>query len=137
MSDFPTPETWLAHRISYGETDTMGVVYYAEYLHFFERARSEFIRERGMSYKEVEEKDIQLPVREANCRYRRPARFDGLIKIRAGITEWSRASLTFVYEIWNEDKTTLLCTGSTQHACVSSKGRPVAVPEWLKNLFTA
>lgn len=136
MDTFPTPETWLSHRVSYGETDTMGVVYYAEYLHFFERARNEFIRERGMSYKEVEEKNVMLPVREASCRYRSPARYDDFIQIRAGITEWSRASLTFVYEIWNEDKSTLLCTGSTQHACVNTQGRPVAVPTWLKELLT-
>lgn len=137
MTDFPAPETWLAHRVSYGETDTMGVVYYAEYLHFFERARSEFIRARGMSYAQVEEKDIMLPVREAACRYRRPARFDDLVRIRTGISQWGRASLTFVYEIWNEDKTVLLCTGSTQHACVNRTGRPVSVPEWLRALFTA
>ena len=49
MHDFPTPDVWLAHRVSYGETDTMGYLYYAEYLHLFERSRSEYIREMGMS----------------------------------------------------------------------------------------
>lgn len=136
MSDFPTPETWLAHRISYGETDTMGVLYYAEYLHLFERGRSEFIRARGMSYATVEERGIMLPVREAQCRYRSSARFDDLVQIRIGITEWGRASLTFTYEIRNETKDKLLATGMTQHACVNPTGRPVAVPDWLKDLFT-
>ena len=51
---FPTPDIWMPHRVSYGETDTMGVLYYAEYLHLFERARSEYIRRCGMSYAEVE-----------------------------------------------------------------------------------
>lgn len=73
MHDFPTPETWFPHRVSYGETDCMGVLYYAEYLHIFERARSAFIRERGMSYADVEKRGIILPVREAQCRYRSPA----------------------------------------------------------------
>lgn len=131
--DFPSPAIWFTHRISYGETDTMGVLYYAEYLHIFERARSEFIRACGMSYRDVEEKDIILPVREAQCRYRAPARYDDLVQVHTAISEWGRASMRFVYEMWNEDKTRLLATGSTQHALVNRQGRPVAVPDWLNN----
>lgn len=126
MHDFATPETWLAHRVSYGETDAMKVVYYAEYFHYFERARNEYIRERGMSYAEVEQAGLFLPVREAQCRYRRPAHYDELIWIRTGISEWGRASLRFLYEIWDEDKTHLLVTGMTQQACVNAQGKPVA-----------
>ena len=133
--DFPSPAIWFTHRISYGETDTMGVLYYAEYLHIFERARSEFIRACGMSYRDVEEKDIILPVREAQCRYRSPARYDDLVQVHTAISEWGRASMRFVYEMWNEDKTRLLATGSTQHALVNRQGRPVAVPDWLRDLL--
>lgn len=111
----------------------MGVLYYAEYLHLFERSRSEFIRKRDMSYAEVERRGIFLPVREAQCRYRASARYDDLVWIRTGIAEWGRASLRFVYEIWNEDKATLLATGMTQHAVVTTQGRPTAVPEWLRS----
>ncbi|GFM36644.1 acyl-CoA thioesterase [Desulfovibrio psychrotolerans] len=136
MSTFPTPQTWLAHRVSYGETDTMGVLYYAEYLHLFERGRSEFIRERGMSYATVEERGIMLPVREAQCRYRAPARYDDLVQIRVGIAEWGRASITFVYEIMDAQREKMLASGMTQHACVNPSGRPVAVPDWLRALFT-
>lgn len=135
MDTFPTPETWLTHRVSYGETDAMSVMYYAEYLHLFERSRSEYIREHGMSYNEVEKRGIYLPVREAKCRYKRPARFDNLLHIRVGISKWGRASITFEYEIYNESKDTVLATGSTEHACTNEKGRPVKVPEWLKDLF--
>lgn len=132
---FPTPECWHPHRVSYGETDTMGLAYYGEYMHFFERARSAFIRERGMSYAEVERKGVLLPVREACCRYRHPARYDDLIWIRAGIGEWSRVSITFVYEVWDEPKSQLLATGHTQHACVGPDFKLVRVPEWLKEMF--
>ena len=135
MADFPKPDIWAAHRVSYGETDAMGVLYYAEYLHIFERARSEFIRSRGMSYAEVERRGVILPVREANCRYRSPARYDDLIWVQTAITEWGRASVVFSYEIRNEDKSGILTTGFTQHAVVSPSGKPVAVPEWLKRLF--
>ncbi len=133
---FPQPESWLPHRVSYGETDAMGVVYYAQYLHFFERSRSLFIRDRGMSYREVESRGIFLPVREAQCRYRSPARFDDLIWVRVGIREWGRASMVFVYEILAEDKTRLLATGMTEHACLNDENRPVGVPAWLKDLFS-
>ena len=131
---FPTPDIWMPHRVSYGETDTMGVLYYAEYLHLFERARSEYIRRCGMSYAEVEKRGLILPVREAQCRYRSSARYDDLVLVRAGIAEWGRASMRFVYEIWSEDKTTLLATGMTQHAVISKEGRPVPVPDWFRSL---
>ncbi|MEG1610342.1 MAG: thioesterase family protein [Bilophila sp.] len=135
MHDFPTPDVWLAHRVSYGETDTMGYVYYAEYLHLFERARGEFIREQGMSYAEVERRGILLPVREARCRYRRPARYDDLVQIHAGISEVGRASLTFVYNVTDAERKTLLAEGMTQHACTNREGRPVRAPEWFRALM--
>ncbi|MDE6735114.1 MAG: acyl-CoA thioesterase [Desulfovibrio sp.] len=137
MPDFPVPETWFPHRVSYGETDCMGVLYYAEYLHIFERARSAYIRERGMSYADVEKKGVILPVREAECRYRSPARYDELVLVRTGVSEWGRASLRFVYEMWNEDKTRLLATGMTQHALVDATGRPIRMPEWFRRLGDA
>ncbi len=132
--NFSTPDAWLAHRVSYGETDAMNVVYYAEYLHYFERARNAYLHERGMSYALVEARGIYLPVREASCRYRSPLRFDDLIYIRVGVVEWGRASILFEYEIWNADKIRLMATGKTQHACVNKDGRPVATPEWLSVL---
>ncbi len=134
---FPKPETWLSHRVSYGETDTMGVVYYAEYLHFFERSRNEFIRERGLTYRQCEERGLFLPVREASCRYRCSVRYDDLIWIRVGVSEWRRASMTFIYEVYDEQRSKVMATGFTQHACIDSSGKPVAVPEWLKELFCA
>ena len=110
----------------------MGYVYYAEYFHIFERARTEFIRSRGISYAYVEERGIFLPVREARCRYRMPARYDYLLRVRTGIAELGRASITFVYEVHHEDN--LLCTGMTQLACVNASGSPVPMPAWLRGL---
>lgn len=131
---FPEPSCRLAHRVSYGETDAMGVVYYANYLHLFERGRSELIRGLGFSYATVEERGIFLPVREANCRYLAPARYDDLIHIRTGLASQSRASLSFVYEITNEGGL-VLTRGSTQHAVVNAQGKPVRIPDWLSALF--
>jgi acyl-CoA thioester hydrolase len=135
VHDFPVPDIWLPHRVSYGETDTMGVLYYAEYLHLFERARNEYTRQYGMSYSVVEQRGIFLPVREAQCRYRAPARYDDLLHVRAGVSEWRRASFRFVYEIRDQDKTQLLAEGMTQHAVVDKEGKPVAVPPWFREVF--
>lgn len=135
MHEFPTPETWLAHRVSYGETDCMGVMYYAEYLHLFERGRSEFIRERGISYAEVEKKGVIIPVREVECHYRSPCRYDDLVWIRIGVSEIGRASFRFLYQIWNEDKTRLLAEGMTQHALVNDQGKPIRMPDWFRALL--
>lgn len=136
LPEFPASDSWYNHFVSYGETDTMGVLYYAEYLHIFERARSLYIRERGMSYAEVEQRGIILPVREAQCRYRTSVRFDDEIYVRTGIQQWKRVSMKFVYEVWNKDKTVLHATGMTEHAAVNRDGKPVRIPEWLKELFT-
>jgi acyl-CoA thioester hydrolase len=136
MTDaFPTPSCWLAHRVSYGETDAMGVVYYANYLHLFERGRSELIRNLGFSYSVVEERGIFLPVREATCRYLAPARYDDVIHIRTGLAGQSRASLNFVYEITDGERAQVLTRGTTQHAVVNAQGRPVRIPDWLSALF--
>ena len=135
IAPFPEPSCWLAHRVSYGETDAMGVVYYANYLHLFERGRGELIRGLGFSYATVEERGIFLPVREANCRYLAPARYDEIIHIHTGLASQSRASLSFVYEITNADQSAVLTRGSTQHAVVNATGKPVRVPEWLQALF--
>ncbi len=135
MKDFPNPHCWMNHRVSYGETDTMGVLYYAEYLHIFERARSEFIRNYGMSYAEVEKRGIYLPVRNAQCRYRTPARYDYLLHVRVGLSKWGRASVQFIYDIWHDDKSILIAEGMTEHAIVNEEGKPCAVPLWLRTLW--
>lgn len=137
MTEATGREIWFAHRVSYGETDTMGVLYYAEYLHIFERGRNEFIRDFNLSYKEVEKRGLFLPVREACCRYRRPARYDDLLQLRIGTRNWRHASFEFWYEMYDESRTTLMATGMTQHAMVGVDGRPVPVPDWFRETFAA
>jgi acyl-CoA thioester hydrolase len=113
----------------------MGVLYYAEYLHIFERGRNEYIRAFGISYKEVERRGLFLPVREAQCRYRHPARYDDLLMLRTGATHWRKASFSFHYEIYDESRALLMTEGFTQHACVDDAGRPVPIPPWFRELF--
>jgi acyl-CoA thioester hydrolase len=135
--DFPTPDTRLCLTVSYGETDRMGYAYYGHYPHWFEQARGRFIRERGMSYAEVERRGVWLPVRDMAVRYVRPARYDEDITVRAAVAAWGRASVTFVYQVFGPpEASVLLAAGETVHACTSTEGRPMAVPDWLRGLFS-
>jgi acyl-CoA thioester hydrolase len=113
----------------------MGVLYYAEYFHIFERGRNEYIRAFGISYKDVEKRGLFLPVREAGCRYRSPARYDDLLMLRTAATRWRKASFTFEYAIFDEGRERLLAEGFTQHACVDGVGRPTPAPAWFQDLF--
>ncbi|MGL4722688.1 MAG: acyl-CoA thioesterase [Desulfovibrionaceae bacterium] len=126
---------WFPHRVSYGETDTMGVVYYAEYLHFFERARNEYLRQIvNISYVEIEKMGYFLPVKEAYCEYKAPVQFDNLIYIYTVIDIVKNVSLQFSYKIYNENKTTLYTTGKTIHACINSNGKLKKLPKILHTI---
>ena len=136
--DFPRPDTWLTMHVSYGETDCAGVVYYGEYLHWFEKARGLLIRDHGMSYSEVEQRGVLLPVRRAEVRYVRPARYDEEVAVRCGISAWGRASMTFAYQVWGPpERSVLLATGETEHAAVGPNWKPLRIPDWLRSLFSA
>jgi acyl-CoA thioester hydrolase len=116
-------------RVIYGDTDQMGVVYYANYLRYFEFARSEYFRAKGGSYRELEKQGKHLPVVEVHCAYKAAARYDDVIVIRADVTELKRASFTFTYEIRRAADERLLCTGTTLHACIDRDGKPVRIPD--------
>jgi acyl-CoA thioester hydrolase len=88
-------------RVRYQETDCMKVVYYGNYLTYFEVGRVEFLRQQGLPMSEVDQK-VHLPVVEATVRYVRPARLDDLLDVRCWVSERRRASFRFGYEICNE-----------------------------------
>lgn len=118
------------HRVLYGDTDQMGVVYYANYLRFAELGRNEFIRARGMPYREIEQKfRIHLPVVEAQLKYAQPARYDDLLRIETEVTDVKRVSLKFVYRIVRAADEALLVSGHTVHACITFEGKPTRLPE--------
>jgi acyl-CoA thioester hydrolase len=122
-------------RVIYGDTDQMGVVYYANYFRYFELARGEYFRARGGSYRDVEAKGLMLPVVEASCSYRSPARYDDVLHVKADLSEMKRASMRFTYEVRREGQDAILVTGQTLHACVNKEGRPVALPEDVVKLL--
>jgi acyl-CoA thioester hydrolase len=121
-------------RVIYGDTDQMGVVYYANYFRYFEFARSEFFRAHGGSYRDLEQSGLLLPVVEADARYKRSARYDDQLVIRTTLSELRHASLVFTYELLREGDPAVLCTGRTLHACVGRDGKPQRLPEALTRL---
>jgi acyl-CoA thioester hydrolase len=117
-------------RVIYGDTDQMGVVYHANFFRYFEFSRMEFFRARGGSYQQMEQEGYMLPIAEASCQYKSPARYDDLLLIRPRVSELRRASILFTYEVVREDApSTLLATGRTLHACVGRDGKPRRFPE--------
>ena len=121
-------------RVRYQETDCMKVVYYGNYLTYFEVGRVEFLRRQGHPISEVDEQ-IHLPVVEATIRYARPARLDDLLEVRCWVSERKRASFRFAYEILNEAGERI-ATGSTLHACLDpATGAMIGLPLWLREVM--
>jgi acyl-CoA thioester hydrolase len=125
----------LTHiRVRYKDTDTMSVVYYGNYLTYFEVARVEYLRERGLPMSEVNRR-IHMPVVEACVQYVRPALLDDLLAVTSRVSERRRASFTFKYEIRNE-AAELVATGHTRHACWNpDTQKMIALPDWLKEIM--
>ena len=121
-------------RVRYKDTDTMSVVYYGNYLTYFEVARVEYLREKGLPMSEVD-KRIHMPVVEAFVKYVKPAKLDDLLEVSSRVSLRKRASFTFSYEIRNEVKE-LVATGFTRHACWDpATAKMIALPDWLKEIM--
>jgi len=117
-------------RVRYAETDKMGIVYYANYLIWFEIGRTEFCRTRGFSYRDMEEMDDAfLVVAESYCRYKAPAYYDDELLIRTHITELRKRSLRFGYEIVRVSDDQVIAEGETGHVITDGTGRVRSIPE--------
>src|SRR6188768_1764430 len=117
-------------RVIFGDTDQMGVVYYANYLRWFESARAALLRDRGLSGRHLVELGVAFPVAEAHCRYRRPAHYEDLLDVDITLPEMGRAQVRFEYRILRGEE--LLADGWTVHACIGGGGRIVRIPERLR-----
>ena len=121
-------------RVRYKDTDTMSVVYYGNYLTYFEVGRVEYLREKNLPMSLVNER-IHMPVVEAFVEYVKPARLDDLLEVVSRVSERRRASFTFAYEIRN-DARELVATGYTRHACWNpATSKMVPLPDWLKEIM--
>jgi acyl-CoA thioester hydrolase len=120
----------IQYRVPYADTDQMGVVYYANYLVYFERLRNELLRESDASYKNIESEGVMLPVIEAVCKYKKSAAYDDLIDISGWVEEIKGPKITICCEVRKNGE--LLAEGYTIHACVNTlTRRPVRPPKSL------
>lgn len=113
----------------------MGVVYYGNYLTWFEVGRTDLLRQLGSSYRELERERIHLPVVEARCRYHHPARYDDVIEIRTTASRPSRAQVRFDYELSRLSDNVTLASGSTVHVATNADGKACRLPAKLMELL--
>ena len=111
----------MSYRVPYADTDQMGVVYYANYLEYFERSRTEMLRDAGLSYRDMEKLGYFLPVAEAYCKYTGSARYDDLLTFRSCVEEISRVKLKIRSEVLRDGK--VLVTGFVTLGCVDADFR--------------
>ncbi|OOH91036.1 tol-pal system-associated acyl-CoA thioesterase [Pasteurellaceae bacterium 15-036681] len=128
--DFPV-------RVYYEDTDAGGIVYHARYLHFFERARTEYLRKFNFSQQSLlEERELAFPVRKIEIDYKIPARLDDLLNVETVIRELKGAKIIFEQRLWRDAE----CLSEAIVTCVSvnmAKMKPVAVPDDIKQAFGA
>ncbi len=135
--EFLNPEpTRCSFRVRYAETDQMAVVYYANYLVWFEVGRTDFCRQRGFAYRDMEKEDgLCIIVAEARCRYHAPARYDDEIEVFTKLSALRRRVITFDYEIRRGSDSELLAEGQTIHVITDLSGRPRALPDKYRKLL--
>ena len=122
-------------KVRYAETDQMGVAYYANYFVWFEVGRSQYCNDCGFSYRDMErETGLFLIVAEASCRYKASARYEDELIIRTRVTESTRRTLRFSYEIERTDGAAV-ATGETLHVLINAAGRPSSFPEKYLSLL--
>jgi len=127
----PKPVHQTTYRVLYGDTDAAGVVYYANYLRYFEKGRTEYMRDLEMTYKEIEDLGMLLPVIECYSRYKAPASYDDLLTIETSLAELKNVSCRFNYRIYKNDSDnspTLLAKGYTVNASVNRDGKLTRLP---------
>ena len=118
-------------RVRYAETDQMGVVYHGNYAQYFEMGRVEWLRNLGISYKWMEENGVMLPVVSLQMNYKKPARYDDLLRVKTILKSQTSVKIEFDYEIYNEQND-LLTTGYSMLVFVDMKtGRPIVPPSYV------
>jgi acyl-CoA thioester hydrolase len=117
-------------RVRYAETDRMGLLHHANYLVYFEQARTELLRAQGVTYKDLEDQGFLLVLTKAAVRYKSPARYDDQLTIRTTVTRTTAVRIEHKYEVFRDNL--LLAEGETTLASVDRTGQIQALPGWLQ-----
>ena len=121
----------IAIRVRYAETDRMGLLHHANYLVYFEQGRTELLRTKGLSYKDLEDQGYLLVLTKIEVKYRWPARYDDLLNLKTTVTRTTTVRIDHRYELFCEGR--LLAEGSSTLACIDREGRPQALPDFLRD----
>ena len=121
-------------KIYYEDTDAGGVVYYANYLRFMERGRTELLSDKGIDIAEYHSKGYFFPVIHVDIHYRKPAKLGETIEVATEVVETTNATLTFRQEIFRGDA--VLVVATIKLACINSQGKPQRIPSGLASLFS-
>ena len=124
------------YRVRYGDTDKMGISYYANVFVWFEAARTEYFRALGLPYTECEKKGYYLPVVETSAKYFLPSTYDDLLIVRTSVSEIRNSSMRFEYQILNKATQKILVTGFSLHVFVDTSLRPVKIPDEVRKIVT-
>ena len=125
------------YRVRYGDTDKMGISYYANYFVWFEAARTEYFRALGYPYTECEAQGGFLPVIETTAKYHAPSTYDDLVLVRTSVSDIYKSSLKFEYQVFDKKTHKLLVTGHSVHVFVNAGMKPVRVPEKIRAIVTS
>ncbi len=118
-------------RVRYAETDRMGLLHHANYLVYFEQARTELLRDAGYTYRDLEDKGFLLVLTKIEVRYKRPAYYDDMLTIVTSVERTTGVRIDHRYEVRREGE--LIAEGNTTLACIDREGRPQGLPEFLRD----
>lgn len=122
-------------KVRYAETDNMGIVYYANYLVWFEVGRTEYLLSQGLDYREVEKDGLFMAVVEAHCVYKAPARYGDIVVVDTWPSDVRHSSLKFNYKIYRKKDKVLLVNGYTTHVLIDKELKPRKIPEKIRGFL--
>ncbi len=122
-------------RVRYGETDQMGVVYHTNYLNWMEIGRTNYLRDAALSYRELEEKGLLLPLTDASVSFKAPARYDDMVEVRTWVLQVTPVRLDFAYEVYRACDGQLLVSGVTKHVFTNREFKPLRVNRFMPELY--
>lgn len=121
-------------RVRYAETDRMGLLHHANYLVYFEQARTELLRSQGLTYRDMEDKGFFLVITKVEVNYRSPAKYDDVLSIKATVARTTPVRIDHSYEVTCEGR--LVAEAKTTLACVDREGKLQGLPEWFREQRT-
>lgn len=117
-------------RVRYAETDRMGLLHHANYLVYFEQARTELLRQQGLTYRDMEDQGFFLVITTVEVKYRSPARYDDVLSIKATVARTTPVRIEHTYEVTCDGR--VVAEGKTTLACVDRAGKLQALPDWFQ-----